>query len=482
MNALSRWLFDSADEPASRGTIAALAALYVAGLLGWAYVLGWGSVPLDFHDWTGINVPRLLFVQNALRSGVWPLHMVGGPALHDVTDRFLALPDVITSPQTLLLLVLPVQRFVLVDVLIQYSIGFAGLLALRRYARWSLFAFVVVFLLFGFNGHIVSHYSVGHFTWAAYFVFPWIVLFVLRFLDGENSWRLIAWFAAAMAYMVVTGGQHHMTWVLLLLVLVLPFVRKRAWWIVCAIVASGLLSAVRLLPPALELGNFRRAGLVSDVIGFPSVAHLLLSLAALRRETPAYNPALPGNIWFFDTAFYEFSAYIGIAGLLVLIVGIYCWLRVDNPRYRELIVPLFAMVALSIGSTYRIIRFLGIPLMEGERYTARLFSLPLTFMIVLAAGALSESLRREEARSWLRGLALAALAFIAIDMAASARLWRVAVSSGMFLAAPFSPSITTIVERSDPTYVAVVLAGVAISLMTASVLFVLAWRSRPPAR
>ena len=88
-----------------------MAGLFVAGLVGWAYAIGWGLTPLDFHDWTGINLPRLLFLQNALRGGEWPLHMAGTASLHGVTDRFLALPDVMTSPQTILLLFMPVTTF-----------------------------------------------------------------------------------------------------------------------------------------------------------------------------------------------------------------------------------------------------------------------------------------------------------------------------------------------------------------------------------
>lgn len=476
------WLFQPARPIiAPWRTRVSLASLYVLGLVGWAYLLGWGQVPLDFHDWSGINVPRLVFLQDALRSGVWPLHMTGGAALHGVTDRYLALPDVITSPQAALLLILPVQLFVVVDVLIQYTIGFLGLLALRRYAEWSLFAFASAFLLFVFNGHILSHYSVGHFTWGAYFLFPWVVWLIFRFLDGHQSWGSVAGFATAMCYAVLTGGQHHMTWVLLLLALLIPVCRRRAWWLVAVVVASGLMGAVRLLPPALELASFRRAGLVSDTIGFPSVSHLIEALVVLRREVPAFNPALPGNIWFFDDAFYEFNAYVGGMGLAMLALGVYFWLRSARPKYPQLIVPLAVMIALSIGSSYRLIRALGIPLLDAERYSARMFSLPLAFLIVIAVGALDDVLRQSPSRSWQRGVALAALLFTAIDIAASVRLWRVAVSSGVFHPAPFNPSIATVVDRPDAVYVNVILAGVAVTLATAVVLAVLARRTSSPA-
>jgi hypothetical protein len=455
-----------------------LAGLFVAGLIGWSYLLGWGTAPLDFHDWTAINLPRLLFVQNALAAGEWPLHMAGTAALHGVTDRFLTLPDVITTPQTLLLLVLPLPAFVVADVLIFFSAGFAGLLLLRRHFNWSLAAFSAVFLLFLFNGHILAHYSVGHFTWGPYFLFPLIALLLFRFLDGDDSWRAIGWFAAVMCVMVLAGGQHHMTWVLLLLALLVPFCWNRAWWLIAAAVASGLLSAVRLLPPALELPSFRSAGLVSDVIGYPSVTHLLIALVSLRRESPAFNPALPGNMWFFDSAYYEFTAYIGIVGAALVAWGLYRWLRDEHPLYHQLIVPAFAMTALSIGSLYRVVRLTQLPMLEAERYAARMFSLPLSLFIFMAAVAVDRHFKQAAVSIWHRALALVALAFVALDIAASLRLWRVRVSSGLFGHTELDAAMAAVASRPDPVYVNTVLAGLAISIVTAIALLVLAQRER----
>jgi hypothetical protein len=455
-----------------------IAGLFVAGLIGWSYVMGWGSALLDFHDWTDINLPRLEFLQHALRAGEWPLHMAGTQSLHHVTDRFLSLPDVITSPQTLLLIFIPVKGFVLADVLIHYSAGFLGLLLLRRHFGWSLFALTLAFLLYLFNGHIVAHYSVGHFTWGAYFLFPSVALLLFRFLDGDDSWRSVALFAALMFYMVLSGGQHHVTWVLLLLGMLVPFCGRRAWWLVAVAIASGLLSAVRLLPPVLELQSFKNAGLVSDVIGYPSFSHLIGSLLQLRREAPLFNEAVPGNIWFFDSAYYEFNVYVGVVGVALLIAGLYYWLRVAAPLYRELVLPICAMTALSIGSVFRIVRALGIPLLEGERYTSRMFSLPLCLMIIMAVVALDRQLRHATAIAWHRVLAIVAVIFLAIDISANLRLWRVSISSSMFKASPFDAAASAVAHRADPAYTTTILIGMAISVATAVVLAALVIRER----
>ena len=461
-----------------RLSLAWMGGLFVAGLAGWAYFFAWGGAPLDFHDWLDINVPRLLFLQNALRDGAWPLHMADPASLHDVTDRFLTLPDVITTPQTLLLLVMSVPSFVLVDVLLSYSAGFAGLVLLRRHFNWSLATFSGVFLLVLFNGHIVAHYSVGHFTWGAYFMFPFVALLVCRFLDGDDSWRSVAMFAWLIFYMVLAGGQHHVTWIFLFLALLMPFCWSRAWWLVAVVIAGGLLSAVRLLPPALEVSAFRAHGLVTDVIGYPSVMHLLESLIALRRETPAFDEALPGNIWFFDRSYYEFNAYVGVVGLAFLVIGLYRSWRAALPIYRQMIVPVLAMTAFSIASVYRVVRLTQVPLVEAERYTARMFSLPLVLLIVIAAAEIDGYMQRATTSVWHRVLALAALAALAIDITANLRLWRVLISSGLFGHGRVDPLTAAIAERADPVYTATILGGLALTMITALTLAVLVHRER----
>ena len=95
-----------------------------------------------------------------------------------------------------------------------------------------------------------------------------------------------------------------------------------------------------------------------------------------------------------------------------------------------LIVPVLLMMALSIGSVYRIVRA-AIPLLESERYTARMFSLPLTLLIVMAANVLDRLLRERRSRRGI-GRWHCSLCVRRDRYRASVRLWRVAVSSGLF--------------------------------------------------
>lgn len=473
-----RWWFDSVDDATPWRQRAFVATLYFVGLVSWIYFFGMGRVALDFHDWADITVPRLLFLQSSWQSHELPLHMARSNALHGVTERFLSIPDVITSPQSVLLTVLPINIFVIVDVLLHYSIGFASLLLLRRYFKWSPIAFVFVFLLVLFNGHVLAHYSVGHFSWGPYFLFPFVALLVFRFLDGDSSRATAAIFAATMFYMMLAGGYHQFIWILLLLTLLIPFCWRRSGWLVTVIVATGLLSAVRLLPPALELQSFRDAGFVTDVHGYPSLMHLVESLVYLRREHRVIFREIPANLILFQERFWEYNLYIGVAGAAAVVWGAIRWLRDQTSRYRELAGPLAILTMFSIGSVYRVARFSGVPLLLGERATSRMAGLVLVFLVILAATQIDRLLRTAGALK--RQLAFIGLAFVVIDVAGSIRLQRLAVSSGMFAAGVLNPAAPA--YPPDPTYSRTLLAGLLLTIVTAIALAVLVARERSARR
>ena len=134
-----------------------LVCLFVLGLFLWGQFFNWGDIPYDFHDWAEVNAPRMAFIGDAVRNGKLPLHMPDSSALRGVTDRFMVIPDVILSPQVVLLAFMSVGTFVLIDVWLLYSIGFLALLWFRRKYSLSITVFSVIFLLFNFNGHILSH-------------------------------------------------------------------------------------------------------------------------------------------------------------------------------------------------------------------------------------------------------------------------------------------------------------------------------------
>jgi hypothetical protein len=136
------------------------------------------------------------------------------------------------------------------------------------------------------------------------------------------------------------------------------------------------------------------------------------------------------------------------------------------------------MIAMSMGTVYRIVRGTGIPLFASERYSARMFSLPLVLLIVVAGIFLDHYLRATVDTAYRRYLALLALLVLAIDMAAGARLFRVEVSAGLFGPSTIDAAATVVAQRADPTYVLVLVVGAAMTLLTGAGLMSAAMRER----
>src|SRR5215216_1773071 len=317
-----------------------IALLYGAGLYFWCNFLNWTRTPLDFQDWGVINVPRLDFFRDALRTGQMPLHMMYGkitgqvPPLHG-TDRYFSVPDVITTPQSLLLLGLTINQFVLFDLLLHFTLATLGLLWFRRKYGLSLFSFGILFLLFNFNGYIQSHYAVGHITWMGYFLFPFFIALVIRVVEEPPSWIWVAKISFLLLYMLLVGSQHHFTWALIFLGVLALVCWKKWQWIFWAGLSSGLLGAIRLLPPILILQDMYTGSGNRLLPGYPALLDVGRSLAIIVRPDELYRVSANVGYW-------EFDIYVGLIGTLFLMYfGVYQWLKNGDlyPSLQKLFIP-----------------------------------------------------------------------------------------------------------------------------------------------
>jgi hypothetical protein len=457
-----------------------IAGLFLLGVYLWGKFLSWNTLTLDYYDWAVINVPRLAFLQNAIKAGVLPLHMAGMASLKDVTDRFLTLPDVITTPQVLLLRFIDIPSFVLIDILINFSIGVFGMLLLRRRFKLSLFAFSVLFFMFSFNGYILSHFSVGHLTWNAYFLFPLVFYFIFRFLDGDQGWRWLAGFSFTLFYMILAGGQHHFVWILIFLAVLMLFNLRRAHWLLAAGFFSGILSAIRLLPPALELKEFGQIPILNIVLGYPSVLEVFDSMMFVRRNILPPKPVyVQYNMWTYMKLNWEFNFYIGIIGVVFLVIfGLYFWFKEAQPRYWQLIVPAFVLVALSIGGTYWPLRLSGIPIFGSERITSRMIALPVVLFMIMAVINLQVWLSQKRSQPWHQGIIASLFVLFVIDLSTNMSIWRLSETALMVGSTPFDPLGSLVANHPDPIYTTTLLVGLFLTLATALGLTVMALREK----
>lgn len=447
---------------------------YLAGIIIWGVLFDWLGTPLNFHDWEEINFSRFEIVRNALNDQQIPLHVNCADCLHGVTDRFFVLPDVVTTPQMLVLPKFNNSEFFLLDLLLNYTVATFGLLYIRYKFNLSLVAYAVLFFLFNFNGYIQAHYVVGHATWAGYFLFPWFFILIFHFLEHGGSFLWVAGMAFLSLYIVLAGSQHHFTWMMLFFVfLSLSYWREKKW-IITAILLSGLVSAVRLLPPVLAINTYTsgssKFGFLS---GYPTLYDFISALVDLHQ------------IGYFDRimshrlGYWEFDYFIGVAGAAFLIFfGLFHWLRDQRSlkRFSPLLLPTALMFLLAQGNLYGQTLF-KIPLLASERVPARMVSLPLTLLMIIAAVYFQEFLNanKDGIFRWLTGFFLL-LMFNDIYM--HTVFWRVDRIVKFFKPLDTGPIAVSIVNHADPQYVFVLAAGLALTLSSSSFIVFMSVRER----
>lgn len=450
-----------------------LAALYLCGFWLWGKFLNWGHILFDYHDWAEVNAPRLAFVRDAVLKGVLPLHMPDASALRGITDRFMSIPDVILSPQVLLMRWMEVGPFVLVNTLLFYSLGVWGLARLRSRLKLGLAPFAALFFLFNFNGHILTHMSVGHVTWGGYFLFPWVIELVFRLLEGERGWRWSAKMALVMFAIYLQGSFHHFVWVSLFLGLLALTCWRTFWPVVKAGAFAVLLSMVRILPPVLLLGQFDDEFLG----GYPTLTDILASLVVVRFP----EQSLEVRSMFSTLGWWEYSLYLGLAGTAFLLAfGGYRWLRRrgQGALYPELLLPIAGLALLSLGRFYRLVRLVPVPLLSGERASIRMLILPVVVLLVLAAIELQDWLRTRRLDWAGQAALLLGLMALVHDLWQHLKAWQVTNAFAAFPTTPVNLALKVVANHADPPYVTLVAVGAGISLLSLVALSALAWKDK----
>jgi len=444
-----------------------LAILYMLGIFLWGYFLNWGRGPFNYHDWADINAPRLAFLKDAVSQGVLPLHISDIAPLAYVTDRFMVVPDAILSPQIWLLKYMDIGIFVMVNNWLLYSVGFWGLVTLKKRFQLSLFTFSILFLLFNFNGHILAHISVGHITWWGSFLFSWFAVFVFDLIENKTGWIWVAKISVLLFALYLQGAYHQFIWSILFLGLLVIAIPAKTLDILKAIGFSLALSMVRILPPTLHLGEFDN----KFIGGYP----LFVSLwnALVKIEIPndiTINTGLtkPIGLW-------EYTLYVGLlAGAFLVVFGIIRPLSniSVNSAYRALLIPSLILMVISLGKIYQYVRLaFPIPLFTGERIASRFIGLSFVFVLTLAVIELQHWLNSAQLSGLTRLFLILSSVFSVHDMWMNYRLWRIADASQKFEAKPFNPLNWFVANRyNDLEYIQILWLGLGISLISLGLL------------
>ena len=442
------------------------AILYLVGILHWCLFLNWGKIPFDLHDWTQAGA-YLSFLRQAFLTNQLPLQI--GSSLIP-TANYLAQPETLISPQAYLLRFLEPGLFTLVNFLILYSVGYIGLLLLRKRYSLAPASFSVLVVLFNFNGHITAHYAVGHIEWTGYFFLPFLILLLLKVLDNDRAdWKWVLYTSLTFFAMSLQGAFHFVLWSwIFLLAWGLFSPKKYLLPAIKVIIFSMLLCLFRFLPPAVEYVG----GGKNFISGFPTVTDLFSAMIVLKYPAEALSGGFKSLGW------WEVDTYIGLIGLAFLIYfGIYLTWRKGSST-KTLLAPIAVVTFLSIGQIYSVINHLPIPLVDSERISSRFLIVPLVVLITLGSIHLQELLVKLGRRSMVEWIfSLGVLILLVHDLLQHSRIWRVSNMYDLFPSTPVDIQ-SKVIHFPDPLYFGALAIGAAATVLTFLVLLFLSLRER----
>lgn len=430
---------------------AALLALYVLGVRHWVSFFNYGRFAFTAVDWPKEYL-NYSILQQAIVERLVPYQIVN--VLGQV-DPFLGIPETVLSPQLALLTTLDPGTFVMVNTVLMYSVGFLGTLLIRRRYRLSLVAFTAMFLLFNFNGHIVSHLAAGHSMWNGYFLLPFLCLSLLEMVEERGPWTGTVPPLALVLFGMVLQGSLHLAvcsgWFVILLGL---FRRKHLTATATALGLALLLSAGRLLPAAVAFWGKRQIFLS----GYPSLYDVFEGLVALRDYR---YPSVVLGWW-------EYDIFIDIVGLaFIAYFGLYLRFRPSAPpdrlAFTALDLPLAVVSLFSLSHFYALLAKLPVPLVGSERVATRFLIVPLVMLIVVAAIRMSDSRARFASSVPARILVVVGLVQVLFSLLTHSLVWRLAELEKHVPPAPRDAGLR-IVSQPDAAFVMVVQLSWAVSL------------------
>jgi len=444
----------------------------LSGCAVFTFFLNSGRIPFEIQDWPK-EWQYYTILKQAVTEGIIPFHF--SPTTI-TPDRFLALPETVLSPQIFLLMFLDQGGFVLFNTLFLYSIGFLGCVLIGIRYRLSPIIFGIMVLLFGFNGHIMTHLSIGHSMWLGYYFLPFFFILLFRLLENDQGRNWPIWMALVLFGIILQGSIHIFVWCGFFLILLWLFSKQHRSEIFYALVVGFFLSAFRLFPAGLQYGTSSHAF-------FPGYLSLTDAIRGLIADVSPYEAIIgrPSGWW-------ELDMFIGLSGLaFILVFTVYPFVSKTQGvgvlrKYTLLFIPAGVFAILSFGYLYLPIQSLPIPLFSLERVPSRFMIMPIVMLIFMACISSQDWLMR---RQWSLKERIVSVAFLIIlghDLLQHARMWRL---ENLARALPVPEWMLVedirIANYSDPIYTIVL--GISIAITVGAIVVVLItlltkWRGR----
>lgn len=445
-----------------------LAALILIGVLLWCVFFNWGNVDINYMDWGEVWAARLQAWRVALQQGTLPFHLSDLAAMRSTYDRYFSVADMVSSPQVILLAWLEVGTYSLVNTLLLFGLATYFLLKIRKRYQLSLCSFTLMFLLFQFNGYIISHTTVGHLSWGGYFLFPAFTLYLLEVLEGDHRWRWVTKMSILLFFMFLQGSLHHVVWCFIVMGVLAVIHWKSSLQLVKAAIFTVLLSMVRVLP--VFIGPHTPFKALDFIGGYPKLRSILQSLLS---NTPI-TLAMPGKIYESPLGYWEFDIYVGWVGLgfiLAFAIFFLLFLHFRKKIFPYLLIPVAILIFLSIRDNFLNVLFNNSVLASSERVTSRMMGLALAILIILAAISYQRFIEKAPRNFLILIPQIAFIIVLANDLISHTIHWDVNNGAAYLGSADRDLSYIQISNHADPQYFTLLIIGLIISLLTMGFLY-----------
>jgi hypothetical protein len=170
--------------------------------------------------------------------------------------------------------------------------------------------------------------------------------------------------------------------------------------------------------------------------------------------------------------YWEFDYFVGFLGaLLIIYFGLIRWVQNQKTekRFSALLIPASIMFLLTQGSFYQYTLF-HIPLLAGERAPTRMVGLIFTLLIIIGTVFFQEWLREKDSPlvRWVTGLSLV---YLVNELYTHISLWKIDKVASFLEQPAMDLSGNSIIVRSDPPYMLILSLGLALTSITALLLF-----------
>ena len=367
--------------------------LFLIGIVHWVAFFNAGDLSLVAYDWV-LEGAFLNTLREAQTSGVipWRWSEPFGSALEALVDthdtrNFLANPEVVLTPDIILLRWIPNSIFVITHVVLFYTAGFFGSIFIARKLNASFVALLFFWLVFNFNGKLTAHLAVGHLPRAGYFLLPFFFIILSRFVTEAQSASSIGTTSVLgmgmlLGVLFLNGSFHEAVWCSMFMVIALLWRWSMFLNVVTSVLVGSLIGLGRLLPAVLAFPQTERP----FRSGYPSFGTALDAFTSLR----GHDFVRMGER-FGDLGWWEYDIFVGFVAFIILVIAFTIAVKRSKVGRQ---MPLFAaggvFLLLSFGNVHALIAKSPFPFAGIDRVSASFIVIPFMLFLITAMAGIDE--------------------------------------------------------------------------------------------